>query len=49
MFNGLQDVIRLVYLFPGHGLDAKTVTTAGFHALLLRQSLVIGDIGFGLC
>ena len=48
MLNGLQNVIRLVNLLPGHGLDAKAVTTAGFNALLLRQSLVIGDIGFSL-
>ncbi|SYU09366.1 Uncharacterised protein [Klebsiella pneumoniae] len=48
MLNGLQNVIRLVYLFPGHGLDAKAVTTAGFDAFLLRQSLIVGDIGFSL-
>jgi hypothetical protein len=48
MLNGLQHVVGLVYLFPGHRLYAQLVTAAGFDAFFLRQSLVVGDIGFRL-
>jgi hypothetical protein len=41
------DVVGLVYLFPRHRLYAKLITAAGF-TFFLRQSLVVGDIGFRL-
>ena len=46
MQHGLQHVVRLIDLFPGHRLNPQLVTAARLAAFLRSQRLVIGDIRF---
>ena len=46
MQHGLQHVIRLVNLFPGHSLDAQLVTATCFTAFFSGQRVVIRHVGF---
>ncbi|CNV24917.1 Uncharacterised protein [Salmonella enterica subsp. enterica serovar Bovismorbificans] len=46
MQYSLQDIVRLIDLFPGHRLYAEAITATGFLAFFLRQDLIIGYISF---